>query len=311
MAEDPFDRDPRVTHGAPERVAPGVRRVMAANGSPMTFTGTASYLLGESEIAVIDPGPDDDAHLDALLAAIGPSARVRAVLVTHTHRDHSGAARRLARLTGAEVFGYGRHGEGMSDRMRALVEAGLDLGGGEGADAAFEPDRRLGDGETVEGAGWRLTAIHTPGHLSTHLCFALEGAGVLFTGDHVMGWSTTLVSPPEGDMAAFLASLRRLQGRGDRLYLPGHGRPVADPEAMLAWQLAHRAAREAQIVAALEAGPADAEALARRIYDGLDPRLLPAARRNVLAHLLALHEAGRAAPRGVLSAQAAFALAPG
>ena len=306
---DPFDREDRPEPGRVDAVAPGVRRIVAPNPSPMTFTGTATYLVGEAAVAVVDPGPEDDAHLDAILRAVGDGGHVAAVLVTHSHRDHSAGARRLARLTGAPVRGYGRHGAGMSDRMRALAEAGLDLGGGEGADAAFEPDAPLRDGEAVEGPGWTLRAIHTPGHLSNHLCFALEGAGVLFTGDHVMAWATTLVSPPEGDMAAFLGSLRRLKGRGDRLFLPGHGAPVRAPERMLDWQLGHRAARERQILERLSEGPADADALVGRIYAGLDDALRPAARRNVLAHLLALLERGEVAPRGVLSARAAFALA--
>ena len=305
---DPFRRDRSVRPGVAETVAPGVRRVVAPNPSPMTFTGTASYLVGEGELAVIDPGPRDWRHLAALRDAIG-EARVTAILVTHTHLDHSPNARLLADATGAPALAFGSHGAGMSDRMRALAEAGLDLGGGEGADVAFHPDRVLADGESVAGSGWRLTALHTPGHLSNHLCFALEGTGVVFTGDHVMGWATTMVSPPEGDMAAFLASLARLADRDDRLYLPGHGPPVEDPAGMLAWQRAHRARRERQILEALAEGPADAGALVRRLYADVDETLWPAARRTVLAHLLALQETGAVAAQGMLSAEAAFALA--
>ncbi len=313
MAEpsDPLDRETRPEAGVVESVADGVRRLIAPNPSPMTFTGTATYLIGDESVAVVDPGPLDDGHLEATLEAVGPSGHVEAILVTHSHRDHSAGARRLSRLTGAPIRAFGRHGAGMSDRMRALSEAGLALGGGEGADESFEPDARLGDGDTVEGRGWRLTALHTPGHLSNHLCFALEGAGVVFTGDHVMAWATTLVSPPEGDMTAFLASLRRLRAREDLLFLPGHGGPVRAPARMIDWQIKHRETRERQILAALGDGPADAESLARRIYADLDPALLPAARRNVLAHLLALVEEGGAAPCGVLSERASFALSPG
>ena len=294
---DPFDRDARVVHGVAEPVAPGVRRVVAANPSPMTFTGTASYLVGETEVAVIDPGPDDPAHVAALAQAAGPG-RVRAILVTHAHRDHCGGAAALARLTGAPVHAF------------AVPPPAADpaLGGGEGVDAAFRPDATLDDGDALVGAGWRLTALHTPGHLSDHLCFALEGAGLLFTGDTVMGWSTTLVSPPGGDMGAFMASLERLAAGRWTAFLPGHGRPVADPAAMLAWQLAHRRAREAQIVAALAEGPADPAALVRRLYADTDPRLWPAAERNVLAHLLALVATGRAAADSPPGPAARFSL---
>ncbi len=306
MADDPFDRDPAVRHGVPEPVAPGVRRVVAPNPSPMTFTGTASYLVGADALALVDPGPDDPAHRAALLAAAG-GARIAAILVTHTHRDHSAGAAALAAATGAPVMAFGRHGDGMSPAMAALAAEGR-LGGGEGGDAGFAPDRRLADGETVAGGDWRLTALHTPGHVSTHLCFALDGTGVLFTGDAVMGWATTMVSPPDGDMADFLATLDRLRARGDRLYLPGHGPPVRDPAAMLDWQRAHRAARTDQIVAALRDGPARAAELVPRLYAGVDRALWPAAARSVLAHLVALAQAGEATAEGGLSAEARFRL---
>jgi len=302
---DPLNRDPTVRHGVAETVAPGVRRVVAPNPSPMTFTGTASYLVGTRDLAVIDPGPDDPAHLAALRAAIG-AAPVRAILVTHSHRDHSPAARPLAQATGAPVLAFGPHGAGMNARSRAL--AGADIGGGEGADAGFAPDRRLQDGQAAEGADWRLRAIHTPGHLSNHLSFALEGAGLLFTGDAAMGWASTLVSPPDGDMADCVASLRRLRAEGAARLLPGHGHPVEDPARLLDWQIAHRQARETQILAALADGPADAAALAARLYAELDPALLPAAARNVLAHLLALTADGRAEAVGPLAAAATFRL---
>lgn len=306
MPSDPFDRDATVVHGAAEAVAPRVRRIVAPNPSPMTFTGTATYLVGEAEAAVIDPGPDDPAHRAAILAALG-GARVAAILVTHTHRDHSAGAPALAAATGAPLLGFGPHGAGMDPAMAALAAAG-GIGGGEGADHDFRPDRRLGEGDAVAGEGWRLTALHTPGHVSTHLAFALEGTGVLFTGDVVMGWATTMVSPPDGDMAAFLATLRRLRGRADRLYLPGHGAPVRDPAAMLDWQLAHRAGREAQILAALGAGPATVAELVPRLYAAVDPALWPAAGRSVLAHLLALAQEGRVESEGGLSAAARFRL---
>jgi glyoxylase-like metal-dependent hydrolase (beta-lactamase superfamily II) len=304
---DPLDRDATVVYGAPEPVAPGVRRIVARNPSPMTFTGTATYLVGAREIAVIDPGPDDPAHLAAILDAVPPRGRVAAILVTHTHRDHSPLARALARETGAPTCGFGRHGAGMEPAMAALAASGAALGGGEGADPAFSPDRRLDDGDAVEGAGWRLRAVRTPGHLPNHLSFAL-GDDALFSGDAVMGWATTLVSPPEGDMRAQMATLARVRAGGWRRLLPGHGKPVEDPARLLDWQIRHRRAREAQILAALAEGPADAPALAARLYAGLAPALLPAAARNVLAHLIALAEDGRAASEGPLAAGARFRL---
>jgi hydroxyacylglutathione hydrolase len=307
--EEPFDRRPDVAYGVAEIVAPGVRRVTCRNPSRMTFTGTRSYLVGEGDLALIDPGPADRAHLAALAAALRPGERIAHVFVTHSHGDHSPGARAIAGATGAPVHGFGPHGAGLSETMHRLKRDGVDLGGGEGADAAFQPDHAMGEGETVAAGGWALTALHTPGHLSNHISLVLEGTGAVFTGDTVMGWATTLVSPPEGDMAAFMATLRRLQARqGDRLYLPGHGHPVTDPAGMLAWQIAHREERVAQILAALASGPADAAALARRIYTELDPALLPAARRNVLATLIGLADEGRVGAPGKLSAGAVFEL---
>lgn len=304
-----FRTDHRPEPGAVEALAPGIRAVTAANAGPMTFTGTRSYIVGEGEVAVIDPGPADPAHLAALRRALR-GERVRAVLVTHTHLDHSPAAPLLARETGAELLGFGPHGAGMSEAMRRLAAAG-GLGGGEGADLAFRPDRPLGEGGAVAGPGWRLVALHTPGHLPNHLAFALEGTGALFTGDHAMGWATTLVSPPEGDLAAFMASLRRLRARDDRVFYPGHGAPVAEPQALLAHVLAHREARSAQILEALGAGEAGIPALVARIYRDTDPRLHGAAARNVLAHLIELEARGLVEAPGGLAAGARFRRAPG
>lgn len=307
--QDPFDKNPAVRYGAPEDVAPGVRRVTANNPSPYTFTGTQTYLVGSGEVALIDPGPDDQAHVDAVLGALKPGERVGHILVTHSHLDHSGAMRAVAERTGAPVLAFGPHGSGLSESMRRLAASGAPLGGGEGGDESFAPDGRLADGETVEGDGWRLTALHTPGHLSNHLSFVLEGTGIVFTGDTVMGFATTLISPPGGDMAAFMASLERLAARDDRLYLPGHGHPVRDPAGMLQWQMRHRRERFDQILAALATGPSDAAGLARRIYTDIDPRLMPAATRNVLASLIGLADQGRVAPDGPIAADAVFRLA--
>ena len=307
--KDPFDKNPDVAYGVAEVVAPGVRRITCRNPSAMTFTGTRSYLVGDGEVALIDPGPEDREHLAAIAAALEPGERIAHILVTHSHVDHSRGARAVAEATGAPVHAFGPHGAGLSETMRRLKADRVALGGGEGGDRSFRPDHTMTEGETVGTESWALTALHTPGHLSNHICLALEGTGVLFTGDTVMGWATTLVSPPEGDMAAFMTTLRRLAGRTeDRLYLPGHGHPVTDPAVMLGFQIAHREARMAQILAGLAAGPADAGKLARAIYTDVDPRLLPAARRNVLATLIGLLDEGRVAARGPLSAVAEFEL---
>lgn len=282
----------------------GLRRLTAANPSPMTYRGTNTYLLGRGEVAVIDPGPDDPAHLSAILAALAPGERVGAILVTHSHRDHSPLARPLARATGAPILAAGPSDWGRSAVMQRLAAEG-EIGGGEGVDDSFAPDGRIGDGAAVTGDWGRIEVLETPGHMANHLAFAWRGA--LFTGDLVMGWSTSLVSPPDGDMGAFMSSCRRLAGRDDRVYHPGHGDPVTDPAARLAELIAHREGREAQILAALEtAGPATADALARRIYSDLAPALLPAAARNVLAHLVDLHERNEVSPQGDLTAGTVF-----
>lgn len=304
---DPFDKDPTVNWGVAEEMAPGIRRVTARNPSAFTFTGTRSYLLGQGDVALIDPGPDDPAHVAAIMAALAPGERITQILVTHSHRDHTGAVPGIRAATGAPVLAFGPHGSGMSETMRRLAQSGADLGGGEGADTGFAPDRLLADGEGIAGDGWHLTALHTPGHLSNHLCFTLEGTGIVFTGDVVMGFATTLVSPPDGDMAAFMGSLERLAARDDRLYLPGHGHPVREPAAMLAWQMAHRRQRFAQILAALRDGPADAATLARRIYTDVDPNLLPAAARNVLASLIGLADRGEVRAQGAIATDTVFA----
>ena len=282
-------------------IAPGVRRLRAPNPSPMTKDGTNTYLVGQRALAVIDPGPDDAGHLAAILAAIG-AAPVSHVLVTHAHRDHSSLARPLADAVGAPLCGFGPPEAGRSETMAALAAEGLS--GGEGVDRGFRPDLRLAEGDRVAGDGWRLDVLWTPGHFSGHLCFAL--GDILFTGDHVMGWASSLVSPPDGDLTAFMASCERLALRTDRLYLPGHGEPVTDPADRIAWLIAHRRQREAQILDALRHAPATYPALTRRIYRDTPPALLPAAERNVLAHLIDLVGRGLAAPGGALGRDTEF-----
>ncbi|NYT40341.1 MBL fold metallo-hydrolase [Sphingomonas sp. R-74633] len=260
---------------------PLVTRILAPNPSPFTYTGTQTYLVGTTALAVIDPGPDDPAHIDALIAAIG-GRKLVAILCTHTHRDHSPGAAPLKALTGAPIIGCA---------PLSLADAGPR------ADAAFDtsyvPDRVLADGESVTGPDWTLTAVATPGHTSNHLCFALPESGALFSGDHVMGWSTTVVAPPDGDMAAYMASLDRLMGRAeDRIYFPAHGEPVEKPHRFVRGLIGHRKQREGQILRLLKAGTGAVPDLVARMYVGLDPRLTGAAGRSVLAHLIDLRDRG-------------------
>ena len=285
----PFLRDDPLPHGAVQDIAPGLRRILCANPGPFTFRGTNTYLIGRGEVAVLDPGPADAEHLAAILRATA-GERITRILVSHTHRDHSPGAAALVAATGAVTFGHGPH--------VTPPDAG-----GEGGDHAFRPDIALPDGATVEGDAWRVTALHTPGHCANHLCFGLEsaaGPGILFSADHVMSWSTTVVSPPDGDMAAYMASLTRIAARDDRLYLPGHGPPLPDPAPFVAALAAHRREREAKVFHALRAARrATAAELVPPVYGPeLDPKLIPAAARSLLAHLIKLAAEGAAARDG-------------
>ena len=272
--------------GRPVELEPGVRLVLAPNPSPMTLWGTNTYIVGDAEVAVVDPGPDDPGHLASLLAALR-GTRVRAVLVTHAHLDHSPLAPRLARAVGAPVLGFGPPDAGRRPVMAALAADGL-AGGGEGVDTGFRPDATLCDGDTIAVAGALLLALHTPGHFAGHLSFAL--GDLVLVGDHVMGWASTLISPPDGDVASFRDSTARLRSRGDRVLYPGHGAPVRDPVARLDWLATHRLQRERAILAALAPAPRSVSQIASQVYTDIGPDLLPAAERNVLAHLIDLHE---------------------
>lgn len=297
------DRSPAPADG-PGRPEPGLRLVRAPNPGPMTERGTNSWILGEGRVAVIDPGPGLPAHLAAIEAALAPGERVAQVLVTHAHADHAGLARTLAARWRAPVLAFGPPGSGRSARMAALA-ATAELGGGEGAATGFRPDEVLADGAELAGEGWRLVAHRTPGHTGDHLCFAW--GDVVFSGDHVMGWASSMVSPPDGDMAAYMASLDRLAALQARRLLPGHGDPVEEPGARIAQLKAHRLAREAAILAALADGPETPAGLAARLYADTPPALLPAATRNVLAHLIALAERGAVAAEGLPGPATRFA----
>ncbi|MEO6433197.1 MAG: MBL fold metallo-hydrolase [Sphingomicrobium sp.] len=259
-------------------VAPGIARVLAHNPSAFTYYGTQTYVLGEAEVAVIDPGPALPEHVDALVEAIAGRPLV-AILCTHTHRDHSPAARPLAQRTGAPIIG-----------CAPLVLDDIGPRADEAFDATYAPDRVLGDGEAIVIDGKSLTAVATPGHTSNHLCFAYGDA--LFSGDHVMGWSTTVVFPPDGDMAAYMASLAKLRGRDERIYYPAHGPAVTNPQQYLRGLLGHRMQREKQIVRLVAEAPRDVPDIVAAAYPGLDPRLVTAAGGSVLAHLLDLEARG-------------------
>ena len=262
------------------RLEPLVSRILAANPSPFTYTGTETYLVGTTDVAVIDPGPDLPEHVDALLRAIDGRPAV-AILCTHTHRDHSPASRMVKAATGAPIIG--------------CAPLALDDDGPR-ADAAFDrdyrPDRVLADGEQVTGDGWTLTAVATPGHTSNHLCFALEESGALFTGDHVMGWSTSVIAPPDGDMGDYMASLDKLLRRKDRIYYPAHGDAVEKPQRLVRGMMGHRKQREGQILRLLGQQVGEIPEMVGKMYVGLDPRLTGAAGRSVLAHLIDLRQRG-------------------
>lgn len=277
----PFVRALDFTYGEVAEVTPLIRRIVARNPGPRTFHGTGSCIIGHGQVAIIDPGPALPDHVDALLRAVGRE-RVSHILVTHTHADHSPAAAALGEATGAPILAFGPHPRD-ADGMPASP-----------GDEGFLPDRRLADGDVIEGDGWTLDAVHTPGHLSNHLCFGLREEGALMTGDHVMGWSTTVIAPPDGHMGHYMESLARLLERDDRLLVPAHGPAISDPKPFIRAYLEHRLAREAEIEAALRSGLATIPAMVDRLYAGLDPRLLGLAGKTVLAHLIHLIETGRA-----------------
>ncbi|NOE25814.1 MBL fold metallo-hydrolase [Ruegeria sp. HKCCD6157] len=297
----PDDFDPPV--GQPEELHPGLRRILAPNPSPMTYRGTNTYLLGECDIAVIDPGPASEAHLGAILDSLAPGQRISHIIVTHTHVDHSPLAAPLAARTGATIYAYGGPEAGRSAVMTDLAAQGL-TGGGEGIDTTFRPDVEVADGETINGDGWQLEVIHTPGHLGNHISLAWQN--ICFTADHVMGWASSLVSPPDGDLTDFMTACHRLRARDWSVFHAGHGAPITSPAERLDWLITHRQTREAQILSALEEEDGTARHLAERIYTDTPAALLPAAERNVFAHLVDLTGKNKVAPIGPLSVSSVF-----
>ncbi len=290
-----FNRGFEPRHGEAVLVAPGVRRVTAPNPGPFTFHGTNTFLIGEEELAVLDPGPPHADHLEAIIRTIG-GARVGRILVSHTHLDHSPAARLLQARTGAPILAAGPHRP-----ARALGGAGTDRLDA-GADLDFSPDVQLADGEIVEGGGYRLEAVATPGHAANHLAFALLGRDIIFPGDHVMGWATTIVAPPDGSMSDYMASLERLLARPESRYFPAHGGDIREAHAFVRGLKAHRKMRERAIVERLEQGDRTIAEMVPRIYNGLEPRLAGAAALSTLAHLEDL------LTRGIVSSDAAPSL---
>ena len=275
----PFLRESAPAPGEVEQTTPLVRRVLCNNPSAFTYRGTNTYIIGRGQVAVLDPGPEDAEHLAAILRAV-EGETVTHIIASHTHRDHSPGAHALAAATGATTYGFGRH-------MTPPDQ------GGEGGDHSFDPQVKVPDNGRILGDGWALSALHTPGHCGNHLCFELEGTGTLFSADHVMSWSTSVVSPPDGDMAAYMRSLDRLRGREgrDSLFLPGHGPPLPEPARFVQKLWDHREERERRVLAALaKAGTATADELVGAVYGPLDPRLVKPAARSLLSHLLKLEQ---------------------
>jgi len=293
----PYVREIEFEYGRCDQVSPLIRRVIARNPGPFTYTGTGVYIVGAGEVAVIDPGPDIAEHLEALLAAL-KGERVTHILVTHHHLDHSPLARPLAQLTGATVYGRAAptdHGE---------AQAGLE----EGADGRFTPDVELADGQVLSGPGWTLEAIATPGHTSNHVCFGLKEENALFCGDHIMGWSTTVITPPDGDMGDYFASLEKVKARGFDTLWPTHGAPVREVEPFISAYVAHRRARETQILDALAEGHTRIKTMVPALYAAVDPRLHPAAAMSVLAHMQQLVREGRVLCGGAPDLDAGYSL---
>lgn len=285
----PYVRDLEFEYGRCDQVSPLIRRVIAKNPGPFTYLGTGTYIVGRGNVAVIDPGPDDAAHLQAILDAV-KGERVTHILITHHHSDHSPLAGPLKAATGASIYGCAVAAPEVAEVSTVRTEADHDL--------SFRPDVSVCGGAKIEGDGWTIEAIPTPGHTSNHICFALLEENALFSGDHIMGWSTTVITPPDGDMSAYFESLDRVKARGFATLWPTHGPPVRDVEPFIAGYIAHRRAREAQVVKAVGDGLSTIREMVPVLYAEVDPRLHPAAARSVLGHLIDLVHRGVVATDG-------------
>lgn len=280
--EIPYRRDMQFDYGVVDIVGPGIRRVIANNPSPFTFAGTGTYILGTGKVAVIDPGPADEAHIQAILDATRGET-ISHVLVTHTHMDHSPGCALLRRHTHAKTFAYGPHGAGKAEEGVPVEEGG---------DMEFEPDVRVVDGQIIEGDDWSVECVYTPGHTSNHMCYALREAKALFTGDHVMGWSTSIISPPDGDMAAYMASLDKLLQRDDAVYWPTHGPCIDQTRAHIQAFIDHRKEREQQILNCIDKGVHVIGDMVPLMYSGTPEFMYPAAARSVFAAIEYLLQRG-------------------
>jgi glyoxylase-like metal-dependent hydrolase (beta-lactamase superfamily II) len=300
----PYDKDFALVPGQVDEVMPGVRRILCNNPSPFTFKGTVSYIIGRGKVAILDPGPDDPAHSAALLDAVRGET-VSYIFVTHTHRDHSPGVPAIKRATGALVLAEGPHRAARSLHVGEAPR--LDASN----DTDFKPDRALADGEIVSGDGWTIEAVATPGHTANHMAYAFKESNILFSGDHVMAWSTPVVAPPDGAMGDYMASLQKLAARAEPIYLPGHGPLVRNAPRFVAAYILHRKAREASIINRLKNGESDIPTLVQAIYANLDPRLIRAAGMSVLAHLEDLVARGMVAANGPTSIAARYRLAEG
>ena len=290
--------------GTPETVADGIRRVLAPNPGPMTHWGTNTWIVGEGRVAVIDPGPADEAHLSDLKRALRGEI-VTQILVTHPHADHSPLAPILSRDTGAPILGFGRYDAGRSEVMRELALS-AEVGGGEGRDQSFMPDERVSEGDLITGDHWTIEVLHTPGHFAGHLSFRL--GDTVFSGDHVMDWASTLVSPPDGDVADFISTSERLAQLGLEVCHTGHGRSISDPSDRLMDLVDHRRGRETAILAALSAKGATIHQITARVYSDTPASLIPAAHRNVLAHLIDLEKRNLVRAHPSIGLQSTYAL---
>ena len=282
----PFVTEFDFTYGKVDRLSPLIRRVICNNPGPFTFTGTGTYILGNGQVGVLDPGPIDDAHIEAILAALEPGESISHIIITHTHGDHSPASAPLKQKTGAPIYG-------LTPPKSKAISVDSDIPQmEEDADEAFSPDVKVAHGDIIQGGDWSLECVFTPGHMAGHMCYALREEKALFTGDHVMGWSTSVIIPPDGSMSDYMASLDLLLTRDDEIYWPTHGTCIHQPQDFVCAYIAHRKTREAQVLARLEAGDTDIREMVKVVYAAVDKRLHPAAALSMLAHLQDLLERG-------------------